>query len=326
MDFEQNEKTSQEWLTKKARFLFDLWWSTYQALVDAAGSDRALEIIKPYMKFHLDAGMQMGKVKFKLKTDDFYSMVNYLIYGLLIFTGIRCKNLHIFEQGSTVDIDYCPMAKLSESLCLLSQWMNQHSTQTANSSYESIYTKMLIRGDPFCQIMFKKGGHTIWGDVAKKPVEISIPQILKEDLEYWQSAHYSQMWIYATNALVDFAGKEKAVEILRPYMRALGISIATNLSKELGIKDRDAISIASIIERCNQAANQKGKLSFQTPERVEKEITECIFANASQDICADALEARANGICEAINPEYKFISLKRMCKGDKACKWLIIKH
>jgi len=65
----------------------------------------------------------------------------------------------------------------------------------------------------------------------------------------------------------------------------------------------------------------------ETPERVEKELTECIlvFANAPQDICANALEARSNGICEMINPEYEFRTIKRMCKGDKTCQWVIKK-
>jgi hypothetical protein len=322
---EPNEKKPQEGLTKGVRFLFDLWWSTYQALADTAGLDRAEELIMTYMKFHWDAATRMSKDKFKLKTDDLYSTAVFQSYFFL-FGGVILSNYHFFEQGYTADVHYCPNANVSEALCHLTECEMRAFNSILYSDYESIYSKMLVRGDPFCQVMIKKKGHTIWGEVAKKPVEIPIPHWSDEEREYWQSANFSQSWIYATNALVDFAGKEKAVEILRPYMRALGMSIALDLSKELGIKDRDAISIASIIDRCNQAANQKGKLSFQTPERVEKEITECIFANASQDICADALEARANGICEAINPEYKFISLKRMCKGDKTCKWLIIKH
>ena len=198
--------------------------------------------------------------------------------------------------------------------------------EAINSNYQMINTRMLLRGDSCCQIMVKEKGHIVWGDVKKKVIDVPIPEITHEELEYWQSAIYSQQWIYATNALVDFAGKEKAVEIIRPYMRALGMSTAQEVFTELGLKDHNAISIAAIIDQCNKATNQKSTYTFQTPDKVEKEITECIFANASQDICSDALTARNNGICEAINPEFKFIPLKRMCKGDKTCKWVIIKH
>ncbi|MDD1744201.1 MAG: L-2-amino-thiazoline-4-carboxylic acid hydrolase [Candidatus Methanoperedens sp.] len=325
MDPVPNKKKPEEGLTKNARFLYNLWWSTYQALVDAAGSDRALELIKPYMKFHFDAGAQILGNKYKIKTDDLYSIAAFTKFTNWL-VGTIFGNYQFFEQGFTADVHYCPAANLSEALCYLNEYNSKSSLPAINSDYEFIYCKMLVRGDPFCQVMIKRKGHTIWGDIVKKPVEIPILKVSDEEREFWQRAIFSQQWIYATNALVDFVGKEKAVEILRPYMRALGMSLALDLSKEMEIKDHDAIFIAAIIERCNQAANQKGTLSFQTPERVEKEITECIFANASQDICADALEARANGICEAINPEYKFISLKRMCKGDKTCKWVIIKH
>ena len=274
---DQDEKTPQEGLTKGGRFFFNLFWSTSQALADAAGSDRAWELIKPYLKLHFDAATQMLKDKFKLKTDDLYSLAVFLNY-FNMFSGIILSNHNFFEHGYITDIHYCPFANLSEVYCRFSgEYSNELIMQAINSGYEVIYTRKLVRGDPLCQLMVSKKGHTIWGEVAKKPVEIPIPHWSDEEREYWQSAAFSQSWIYETNALVDFAGKEKAVEILRPYMKALGKSIALDLSKELGIGNRDAISIASIIEQCNQAANQKGEYIIHTPGRVEKELTECIF-------------------------------------------------
>jgi hypothetical protein len=194
-----------------------------------------------------------------------------------------------------------------------------------NNNYEYIATRMLVKGDPCCQGLVKKKGHEIWGDVSKKAAEVPILELSYEEREFWSSANYSQIWIYITNALVDFAGKEKSAEILRPYMWALGKSISADILKELSIKDRDATSMALIIDQCNCGTNQKGEYLIHTPEKVERKITECIFAHASQDICADALEARANGICEAINPDYEFHLTKRMCKGDKTCHWVVKK-
>lgn len=314
----------QEALAKGTRLLFDLWWTTFQALVDAVGFDRAWELVEPYMKFHFEAGARATKEKFNLTTDDPYSSAVFLNY-IYLFDGVVLGNHRFFEHGFTADVRYCPKANVAEALCNLSGCAMRAFSSILHVDYETNYARMLVRGDPFCQMMVKKRGHTIWGEVERKPVEIPPPSWSDQEREYWQSANYSQQWIYATNALVDFAGKEKAVEILRPYMKALGISIANDLSKELGIKDRDALAIASIIDRCNQAANQKGSYTYRTPERVDKEITECIFSNASQDICANALEARSNGICEAINPLYEFHSTKRMCKGDKVCHWVIKK-
>jgi len=318
------KEQAQETIIKGARYLFDLYWTTALALIDAAGLNSTLELIDPYIKFHSAATVQVMKEKFKFRANDPFSMAVWAQYGAA-FNGVRIKNFQLFDQGFTADLSYCPSQKLSRDFCYLTEFNTNHMVQAMDNNYEYCYTKMLARGDPYCQIMNKKKSCMIWGEVTKKSVEVPFPKMSDEELEYWQSANYSQQWIYMTNALVDFAGKEKAAEMLRPYMKALGKSTAIDLFKELGLKDRDTKIITLIIDHCNSGTNQKGEYLTRSPERVEKEITQCIFSSASQDICANALEARENGICEAINPECEFCLTKRMCKGDKTCHWVIKK-
>jgi len=320
-----SKEVPQKGLTKGARFLFDLYYTTFQALVDAVGSKRALEFIEPYLKSHGDAAGLIMINRFKLKREHLFSLAVYIKFCSSIGWGVYHDNFQFFNHGFTSDVAYCPYVNSSEAFCRLSELQLNCTVPVMMNNFEYSHTRMLVKGDPYCQIMCKDKNYTLWGEIAKKPTEVPVPEISIEEKEFWQSACYSQTWVYATNALVDFAGKEKAVEIISPYMKALGKSTAVELFKELDLKDRNATSIALIINECNKAANQKGKYLTYTPDSVEREMTECIFASASQEICADCLEVRANGICEAINPEYEFKLTKRMCRGDKTCHWVIKK-
>jgi hypothetical protein len=318
-------KKTERLLDEAASIFASLYETTFQALLDAAGPEKAIELMKPYLKFHYEAGTFVIKKQYKLKTDDLTSLAGFYKFASILFWGVPLGNFEFFDDGFTVERFYCRQ-QIGRFWCALDcDWAWCYSMGAINDNYEWFLTRSLYKGDPICQMMVKRKGANIRGEVKKKPVEICTPQPSKEELAYWQSANFSQCWIYATNALVDFAGKEKAAEVIRPYMKALGMSTALELTGKLGIKERDALSIAAIIEYCNKVASQKGKMLVQTPERVEKELTECIFAHASQDICADALEARSNGICEMINPEYEFRTIRRMCKGDKTCHWVIKK-
>ncbi|MGA2574080.1 MAG: hypothetical protein ABSF36_07800 [Candidatus Methanomethylicaceae archaeon] len=321
------ENTKGNLLDAGALIFASLYATTFQALLDAAGPERAIELMKPYLKVHYETGSSIIKDLYKLNTDDLASLAGYFKSASILFWGMPASNFEFFDDGFTFEISYC-WQQVGEAWCSLHcEYALRTNLRALNDNYEECLTRSYYRGDPICQVMIKKKGANIRGEIRKKPVEICTPQPSKEELAYYHSAHLSQSWIYATNALVDFAGKERAMEILRPYMRELGMSTALELTKKLGIKGRDAASIAAVIEYCNRVANQKGKMLVETPERVEKELTECIlvFANAPQDICANALEARSNGICEMINPEYEFRTIKRMCKGDKTCQWVIKK-
>jgi predicted ArsR family transcriptional regulator len=322
-DDKQHRFSKEEIATTGARILSDLWNNTFQALIDNAGAEKALELIKPYMKFHGFAAGYMLMEELKVSGKDGLSFLTIWITTSSIF-DVTYSAIEKTSTGYRFDVSRCPIGNYTWAHCEV--WCAQVGNAIVEAHFPGCsisFEQMLTKGDPRCRCIVTDKSVKGVGEVTK--LDIELPKLSQDFKEYKRAGILAQTWVYATNALVDYAGPEKAIELMRPYMRQSGMSMGLDLYTKLGIMKRDATSIALVIRFINACLQQKGEVVKSEVDRVEKEITECPFSNASQDICASLLSIRSNGICEAINPEYEFVSEKRMCKGDKSCHWVIKK-
>ncbi|MDD1744203.1 MAG: L-2-amino-thiazoline-4-carboxylic acid hydrolase [Candidatus Methanoperedens sp.] len=311
-----------------AQTLIELWRLTIEALVDAAGSDEAIDIMKPFMKAHAAAGTPIAmnvwkSIGYQNCTEE-ELFVRAKDWSDIIF-GRTKRKLEITDSGfKGGEILSCPFEKANPTICtILCDQFNNLALKEINPNWRLILTHSLAQGDAFCQ-WIGKGFNDFIGDKIKT-ILLQPFRVPQEILDYWRVAWVSELWVIATNAVVSFAGHDGAIKMIEPYIKQNGMSIALSLSKRMGIDENNATGIAAIIDISNNALQQKGKIITNTTQRVEKEISECPFSGGTGEICADLLTISSNGICEAINPDYEFLLTKRMCKGDKTCQWVIKK-
>lgn len=154
--------------------------------------------------------------------------------------------------------------------------------------------------------------------------ELKIPQLPPEMAHQQALAAMGGNFAAAIRALVDKFGSEEALKILHPYLKEAGKE-AGAMAEMMGFTTKDAIAIASLIHLFEeQVLLVKGKPTEVSPDRVVKEVTECPFQNFAPEFCLGFLSL-VEGICEAINPDYKWTLPKFIPKGDPICQWIVEK-
>lgn len=320
----QNRFSKKDMATTGALILSELWNNTFQALIDNAGPQKALEFIRPYMKQQGFSGSPRMMELTNIFGKDGESLLALWIATSSLFDVI-ISSIEKTPTGFVFEVSHCPIGNYSSTHC--EAWCAQTSNAIVEAHFPRFgvsFEQMLTRGDPKCRVVVTdKSAKDLKGENTK--LDLVIPRLSQEMKEYMRAAVLAQMWVYATNALVDYAGPEKSVDLMRPYMRQSGMSMGLDLYNKLSITGRDAPSISFVIRFINGCLQQKGEVIKSEPDKVEKEITECPFSGGTGEICADLLMIRSNGICEVLNPSYEFISEKRMCRGDKTCHWVVKK-
>jgi hypothetical protein len=196
-------------------------------------------------------------------------------------------------------------------------------TKQINPRYEFIVDHSLASGDRCCHFRVVKTNE--FQSDSETLALVVRPRLGSKVKRYYAYAQLGELWTIYSNALVEHAGREKAIEIMKPYMLQSGMSFGLSIQQRYNITGNDATTIGSIISLSNEAIQQYGRQIILNPERFEKEIIECPFSNSSHQICADLLTMRSKGIASAINPDYEYTLTSRMCKGDKVCHWVVNK-
>ena len=154
--------------------------------------------------------------------------------------------------------------------------------------------------------------------------ELKIPQLPPEMAHQQAVAAMGGSYATAIRALVDKFGSEEALKILHPYLKDSGREMGA-MASMLGITSKDAMGIASMIHLFEeQVLLVEGKLTEVSPNRVAKEISKCPFQDFAPEFCL-AFLSMCEGLCEAINPEYKWTLPKFIPKGDLICQWIVEK-
>jgi hypothetical protein len=313
-----------------AQMLTGWWRLTMQALFDTVGNAKALEIITPNMKAHGRAGglifrEQVGNMGFRDCPDCIKMNATSQYYNLWCRRSFR--DMEITEKGlKGYEVTSCPFQDDIVDICrILCDMIGTEVAAAINPDLGTISKFKLTKGDPCCSWELTYKGKSLYDDGETIAV-IRRVRMPKEQLDYWLFAWMGEMWAIASNSTVEFFGEEEALELLRSYMQQNGMATALQLKEKLRLQVNNAQTIGEIIDYCNAAVQQKGRILVSSPNHFEKEITECPFYGMSHTICSGLLTARSNGICNAINPEYGFFSDQRMCKGDKVCHWVVKKR
>jgi len=330
-DLNKLVSSDRELIDLGAQMLTAWWRLTIQALFDTVGSAKALEIITPNMKAHGRAAgfkfpEQFAKMGFRdcpdfIKMNAMYQFFNLICRRTFKDTEITAHGL----KGG--EITSCPFQGDTVEICtILCEMMGTEVAKAVNPDLGALPMKYkLSSGDPYCMGGLTYKGKSLYtgGEPIATVMRLRLP---KEQLDYMLFAWMGEMWSIASNSTVEFFGEEGALELLRPYMMQNGMAMALQLKEKLKLKENNAQTIGEIIDYCNLAVQQRGRVLISSPNHFEKEITECPFYGMSHTICSDLLTARSNGICNAINPEFVFFADRRMCKGDNVCHWIVKKR
>jgi hypothetical protein len=154
--------------------------------------------------------------------------------------------------------------------------------------------------------------------------ELKVPQLPAEMAHQQALAFLGGAYAAAIRALVDKFGSKEALKILHPYLKEMGKQTGA-MAEMLGFTSKDAIAIASLMHLFEtQVLLVKGEPTEVSPNRVVKEITECPVQSFAPELCLSMLSA-GEGICQAINPDYKWTLPKFIPKGDPICQWIVEK-
>ena len=154
--------------------------------------------------------------------------------------------------------------------------------------------------------------------------KLEIPQLPVEMAHQQAVAALGGLYALAIRALVDKFGSKEALKILHPYLRENGKETGA-MAEMLGFTSKDAIAIASLIHLFEkQVLLVKGEPTKVSPNRVVKEMTECPFQSLAPEACL-SFQSLCDGICQAINPDYKWTLAKCIPKGDPICQWVVEK-
>ena len=124
-------------------------------------------------------------------------------------------------------------------------------------------------------------------------------------------------------ALIDRFGREEAHRIVHPYLHALGRSIGEGALKRGLVGDATGIATQAHFAE-SQLFGVEGEVVEVSPERVVKQVKSCPMEKCSVDFCK-SFECLLSGVCEAMNPEYRWYMTKIIPAGDSICEWVVEK-
>jgi hypothetical protein len=129
--------------------------------------------------------------------------------------------------------------------------------------------------------------------------------------------------------LSENMGKFEMINGLRPWARMSGQALCINLQKVFGIEGSDIERIAEVsqlmelLTGCPFSPSQMIQLSDE--RIISAGHLDCLNRGAPVEFCIIFHETILNGICEAINPEYKCRFTQMITNGDPICSYVIEK-
>ncbi|HTY48015.1 MAG TPA: hypothetical protein VMB46_10180 [Methanomassiliicoccales archaeon] len=307
------------------RLLREWWLTTTQAFVDNAGSEVALKHLYPYWKI-------IGMVG----ADRYYDSERHFENNLkdAVLCTIYYPNMiheaelvaKVGHQEALVRIEGCATGGACREACICycqyaggNCFEEMVRREGLPSGLEWNLTRSLSFGDGSCEFRVKNGE-----TFDSEPLDdISTCQFSAKERLFWQLAGYGEFWVVSAKAFSDWAGPEKAMDVLGHYMRMSGLSIGGRLAKKIGESSSNQETLTNIVSMICRAHQKSSNLEENGVGTVQ-EICKCPFSDSPKEIC-EQYQTFFNGICEAIDPSYEFKYDRMMTKGDGTCHWTIKK-
>lgn len=126
--------------------------------------------------------------------------------------------------------------------------------------------------------------------------------------------------------MVDCVGVDATVKAIWPHSKHGGMAMAQNARRRFSIEDDDVLAI-SLPLFWTDGAVTRGRCS---PLRIFKdgalaEIHYCPLKEGPAMLCYSVSHAIAEGISEAVNPDYRFTFTHHLPNGDECCRWIVHK-
>ena len=154
--------------------------------------------------------------------------------------------------------------------------------------------------------------------------EVQLPKLPEEKAHRMAIRSLGEQCDALTLALVNKFGSEEAQKLIYPYLFKMGKQAASAMPR-WGVAGKDALAIAAWMDFVEeQLLKVEGKFTEASPERVVKEITRCPLQHLSVDFCK-SFESIAEGVCEGVNPQYRYRLTKIIPAGDSVCEWVVEK-
>jgi hypothetical protein len=195
-----------------------------------------------------------------------------------------------------------------------------------NPDFKWVTTSSILQGDPECHWMILPKSWSEPYDVGRLGAEkaVCIPRnIPKSVADDFTMQYLAELWVISTRGFVNHYGN-KPVPILLSYMRHSGTSFGLRYLRSTPHGECSIDKIKECIGLGNKALQMKGDEASMIEGGFERNIIECPFKDAPQEICMQ-FESFCQGICEAIDPGYEFRYDRMMTCGDKTCYWMIKK-
>jgi predicted hydrocarbon binding protein len=129
-------------------------------------------------------------------------------------------------------------------------------------------------------------------------------------------------------ALMEEVGPNRALEAIRPFNIFVGKYIAGMAKQRFGLKgdDVEAVAMPYFWAHCGTSNGHIKPMEIREGKAIV-ELYACgseIF-HAPPEMCVAISHYIAEGICEAINPNYEFVFTHHLANGDDRCRYVVKK-
>jgi len=288
-------------------------------LVDIAGSQRAIELNKPYWHHSGKAAALIAMQSSpSLVTKDLrgWILMNRLVDAMLRRSrGSWPSRYSLAKQGVFV---HCPFENGPPEFCYLFDYVAANGAlESFDLDFELLLEATMAEGAPVC--VFSKikrfpGNDEVDNIELETPSPLDIP---KEVLDSLTMQYLGEHWVMIARAIGDYEGREEVLDRVKKRLRELGQARAGELMKVLGLTERSLATISAVLGLLNSLLFQEGEVTG-TASGEEKRISLCPFQDAPGDMCAQ-FEAFTNGIIDEIDPQYELVHPEAMCRGSDHC-------
>lgn len=313
---------SEEELKELAIDLIREWWMTAtQALVDKVGTGNALNLLKKGWIHHGIAGAHILAQSLSLDINDPRTIAYIEPIAKRVHTG-GANSVEIREDGFYLVIDDCQTKGQCPVLCkCLCDIAINSLVQICDPDNEAVWVKCQANGDNVCRFAIKHRSAPNPSTLILNTIHHYDLPLDKQQWDFWCRASLGESWAIVSRAMVEGLGEEGTISLLIPYLHQSGLALGMRLM--LNIKEGDSASkqLSDTIQMVQCSLGKKVNLSAEG-EILVGIMNECPFSGSSPTICHQ-FEAFYDGLCEAINSDYKFKYDRMMTKGHETCHWVI---
>jgi hypothetical protein len=309
------------------QLLADWWMNTIQALVDSSGSSGAVSLLRPHHVNAAIAACMNLKNVLGVREGDPNAAWFLAKVGIHFFTRRDALQVELKEGGIVGRVSDCPYKngpmELCKSFCGIAPNVYAETLSPSGAGTPTVLLTSLTHGDPECIWVWRRSprdgpfGPDDLGETKAMIVNMDFP---KEVVDSYSIQYLGEFWIMGTRALNDHLGPGRSPSILGPYMRHSGISFGLRHMSSHHSCAPGVDTIVSAISSCNEALQMIHENLESSRVGSSVTITDCPFKDAPPEVCAQ-FESFCNGICEGIDPRYKFAYDRMMSRGDSTCHW-----